>query len=64
MIGAVKSNPKTIDEYRAFESLLRRVVQADPHEVRADLDAEQRQRAAERAAHGEHKRGRTPRKTA
>jgi hypothetical protein len=40
----MKSNPKTSDEYTAFEALLRRVVQVPHSEIKAKLDAEKDQK--------------------
>jgi hypothetical protein len=55
----MKPQPQT-DEYTAFESLMRKVLQSDPAEVRSDIEAAQRTRAAQRISQGQAKRGRKP----
>ncbi|PYP93011.1 MAG: hypothetical protein DMG65_02235 [Candidatus Angelobacter sp. Gp1-AA117] len=48
----MKSNPKTSDEYTAFENLLRQVVSVPHSEIKAKLEAE-------RAAKKRKKRAKT-----
>lgn len=44
----MKSNPKTHDEYSAFEGLLRRVIQVPHSEIKGELDKEKQQKKEKR----------------
>jgi hypothetical protein len=44
----MKSNPKTPDEYTAFEGLLKRVIQVPHSEIKARLEAEKRTKKEKR----------------
>jgi hypothetical protein len=44
----MKSIPKTSGEYKAFESLLKQVIQVPHSEIKAKLEAEKRQKKGKR----------------
>lgn len=44
----MKSNPKTRDEYTAFEGLLKRVIQVPHSEIKAELEKEKQQKQKEK----------------
>lgn len=47
-VRGMKSNPKTQDEYSAFEGLLKRVIQVPHSEIKAELDKQKQEKKEKR----------------
>jgi hypothetical protein len=54
---------KRTAEFRKFDAAMGRILKADPKAVKAAVDAEIQEHAAEREERGERKRGRKPKRS-
>jgi AT-hook transcription factor len=55
---------KKSDEYAVFTQTMRTILKADPHAVKAAMDAEKQERALEAVRTGKRGRGRPPKSSA